>query len=104
VANINHKVASGSALRPLAKSRAGRESRERERGEQAGRKSGEKERGERAGRKSGERERGARPCGVTVRGCIPRVSLRRIPKEVVDCLKFVVFVYFHREGKQSEVI
>jgi hypothetical protein len=29
VANINHKVASGSALRPLAKSRAGKESGER---------------------------------------------------------------------------
>jgi hypothetical protein len=27
---------------------------------------------------------------MTVRGCVPRASLRRIPKEVADCLKFVV--------------
>jgi hypothetical protein len=39
---------------------------------------------------SGERERGSRPCGATVRGCVPRASLRRDPKEVSDCLKFVV--------------
>jgi hypothetical protein len=45
---------------------------------------------------SGERERGARPCGVTVRGCVLRASLRRIPKEVADCLKFVVCLLAQR--------
>jgi hypothetical protein len=55
---------------------------------------------------SGERERGARPCGVTVRGCIPRGSLRRIPKQVADYLKFIVLFTCTecREWKQSEII
>jgi hypothetical protein len=52
---------------------------------------------------NGERERGSRPCGATVRGYVPRASIRRNPKEVADCLKFVS-VYFHREATQSEVI
>jgi hypothetical protein len=49
-------------------------------------------------------ERGARPCGATVRGWVPRASLQRNPKEVVDCLKIVVSVHFHSEGKELEVI
>jgi hypothetical protein len=52
---------------------------------------------------SGERERGSRLCRATVRGYVRRASLRRSPKEVADYLKFVV-VYFHGEGKLSEVI
>jgi hypothetical protein len=72
VSNINHKGASGSAVRPLAKSRAGR-------------------------------EREARPCGVPVRGCFPRASLRQIPKEVVDCLKVVVLFTFTERGSSRKL-
>jgi hypothetical protein len=40
---------------------------------------------------------------VTARVCVPHASLRRNPKELADCLKFVV-ISFHREGTQSEAI
>jgi hypothetical protein len=66
VATINHKGASGSAVRPVAKSRAGRE--------------------------SGELR------GDSARLRSARVSLRRIPKEVADCLKFVLLIAFTGRG------
>jgi hypothetical protein len=50
-----------------------------------------------------ERERGARPCGVTVRGFVPRASLRRILKEVADCLKFVVLFTFTERGSSRKL-
>jgi hypothetical protein len=53
----------------------------------------------RAGRESWERERGARPCGLTVRGCATRASLRRILKDVAYCLKFVVSILLAQRGE-----
>jgi hypothetical protein len=73
VANINHKGASGSAIRPLAKSRAGRE------------------RGSETLRGDSARLRSARESPTKSKGCSLLYQVRWS-------------VYFHREGKQSEVI
>jgi hypothetical protein len=52
---------------------------------------------------SGERERRARPCGVTVCGCIPRESPTN-SNGSSRLFEVRCYVYFHREGEQSEVI
>jgi hypothetical protein len=51
---------------------------------------------------SGEGERGAKPCEATVRGYVPRASLRRNPKDVADCLKFVGLFTFTGRGSSRK--